>query len=173
MMNVSSRLARRVSISHGHGRLLVRIARRNKWPYYVWGLLMGTGCFVGFCSVTSKAFFHRGAPEEIGYGLLLVVIATIGYMIVLAMAIWGLFGEEEILVENGMLQWKCKALRWVSSLEVATHEISAIEAIKPWHGFKNRVEVTAQGRTYRIGEEILRDDATDLARELKRAVVLR
>jgi hypothetical protein len=43
-------------------------------------------------------------------------------------------------------------------------------AITPWHALSNRVEFLALGRRRAIGDMLSRDEATELAHELRRAV---
>ena len=170
MLNVRKPLARRVSIRHDHGGLLVHIARRNDGSYSLWFLVASTVIAVQFCSMAIKVFraLHMGIP----YLLLLIMLVAVAWLAVLLSVLWGAFGEEEILVANGVMRWTHKALSWKHDSEIPAHEISEIEAITPWHARNNHVEFTAGRRRYKIGRRLLRDEANEITDELRRAVGL-
>jgi hypothetical protein len=49
------------------------------------------------------------------------------------------------------------------------HDITGIKAITSWHRFRNSVEVTAAQKRRRIGDNLLPDEALELAQHLRRA----
>lgn len=170
MLNVRKLLARRTSISHEHGRLLVRIAHRNDRAGYFWVLLAVTAVYVAYCYMAVQAFLrHQARTLSL---LLLGVILSVWYLVVALNSLWGAFGEEEILVANGVMRWTHKALFWKHESEIPAHEISEIEAITSRLASNNHVEFTADRRRYKIGQRLLRDEANEITHELKRAVGL-
>lgn len=167
-------LARRVSISRKHGELRVRIAHRNDRGQFVLGLCVSTAIFTGFCYFIVEAFLrYRFSPDLVVVlrfiGMLL--IGLVGYSACALWCFWKAFGIEEILVEKGVLQLTRTALWCERRSRIAAGDISEIAAITPWHG-RNHLEFTVKGRRHAVGEMILRDEATQIAHELRRAVGL-
>lgn len=115
--------------------------------------------------------WRAGWSLEALYLLPMPVLAAIAYWIALRIFLWEAFGNEEIVVEGGLLRWTCKALWWKDELEVPVRDISDVRAVTPWHG-GNRVELTTQGRSYCVGEQVLCDEATKMAHALRRAAGL-
>jgi hypothetical protein len=102
-------------------------------------------------------------------------ILTLGltcYVIAIAIGVWGAFGVEEISVIAGSLQWTRTALGWTRTKVIPLTEITEIKAITPWHGLDNTVEVTAARKQRRIGDKLLRDEAVELAQNLRQATGL-
>lgn len=170
MLNVRKLLARRISISHEHGRLLVRIARRNDSANYLWSLLVGTAIIVPACSTIIGGILRHQAG--ILFLSVFVVLFAVVYLVAFLVPLWRAFSEEEILVANGAMRWTHKALWWKHDSEIPAQEISEIAAITPWHGLSNHVEFTANGRRFKIGRRLLRDEANEIAHDLRRAVGL-
>ena len=75
-------------------------------------------------------------------------------------------------MKDGTLRWTKAALFWKRRFETVTAYISSVEAITPWHSLNNRVELTAHGRRYTIGQKLLRDEAIELAAALNHALHL-
>jgi hypothetical protein len=142
-------LRRRVFIAHRQGGLHVRILHNEGRTAGVIGFLV----------------------RELLYLLPLSILLILAYLIVLRIVIWKAFGQEEILVENGVFRWTCTSLWLKDELKIATSDISAVSAVTRWLG-DNRVEFTTKGHTYRVGEKILRAEAIQLAHALKRAIGL-
>jgi len=72
-------------------------------------------------------------------------------------------------MEAGTLRWTRRALHWTRVREIPLAEITEIKAITSRHRFRNTVEVTAGRNRRRIGENLLRDEALELAEHLRRA----
>jgi hypothetical protein len=167
MFTFDQHLRKRVSIRHRGG---ARIERQNSRPLYFWLLCVSTAMFAMFCNMIFDT--ARRHPEGLGYILAMLALGLTGYLIVLAIAVWGAFGVEEIIVEAGALHWKRTALKWSRTRDIPLDCITEIRAITPWHGRDNTVEVTADGAQYQIGDRLLRDEAIELAQHLRRAVGL-
>jgi hypothetical protein len=164
-------LQRRVFIAHKQGGLHVRIFHNEGWTTGAIGFLLSTFLFAFVAWGLSEPFRHVGWSRELLYLLPFPILLILAYLIVLRIVIWKAFGQEEILVENGVFHWTCTSLWLKDELKTPTSEISAVSAVIRWFG-DNRVEFTTQGRTYRVGEKILRDEAIQLAHALKRSIGL-
>ncbi len=84
-------------------------------------------------------------------------------------ALWGSFGVEEVVVSQGTLHWHRKALWWKRNFEAAESEITNVISKTPWIG-SNHVEFVYRGRSYSIGDMILRDEAAEVADALRNAL---
>jgi hypothetical protein len=165
-------LRRRVSITHAHGGLRVKIAHSNRRSSGIIGTVAATAALL-FITPIFIAPFHRADCLTIALYLLPLLALLIGaFLIVVAISLWQAFGIEEIVVQDGLMRWTWKVLWVKDELDIPTDEISDVKAVTPWHG-RNRVEFSAQSRRYRIGETILQDEAMELARALKQVVAAR
>jgi hypothetical protein len=174
VLNARYMLSRRVSINREHGELRVRIARRNDSGQFVFGLFVSTAIFVGFCYFIVKTFLRNHYSTDPVVVLLftgMLLVGFVGYSACAAWCFWEAFGKEEILLERGVLRLTRTALWWVRTSRIAAGDISEIAAITPWHG-RNCLEFTAKGRRHKVGEMILRDEAMQVAHELRRALGL-
>jgi hypothetical protein len=170
MFNVDKPLRRRVSIRHLHGSSSVRIERQNSRGLYFWMMcLMSLGFFL-FCDMLFDT--SRRHPDDILYISPLLVLGLAGYVIGLAIAVWGSFGVEEIVVEAGTLRWARIALKWRRTRDIPISEVTEIRVITPWHGLDNTVEVIARHRRQRIGDRLLQDEAIELTNHLRHAIGL-
>jgi hypothetical protein len=170
MFNVTKHLRRRVSIRDLHGRSSVRIERQNSRGLYFWMMCLTSVGFVLFCDMLFDT--SRRHPDDVLYISPLLVLGLACYVIGLAIAVWGAFGVEGIVVEGGSLRWTRTALKWRRTREIPINDVTEIRAITPWHGLDNTVEVTAQRRRHRIGDRLLQDEATELANHLRRVIGL-
>ena len=168
MFNVGKHLRRRVSIRHFHSTFSVRIERQNSRGVYYWMICLTSVMFVLFCNTLLEA--ARQHPEDTLYILPVLVLGLTGYVIGLAVAVWGAFGVEEVAVEAGILRWTRTALKWIRTREIPVQDVTDIRAITPWHGLDNTVEVTAHRRRHRIGERLLREEAMELANHLQQTI---
>src|SRR5581483_10786934 len=107
----------------------------------------------------------RRRPNYIPYILPVFALGLMCYVIAIGMAVWGAFGVEEIVVEAG-------TLRWTRTRIILFTDITAIKAITPWYGLDNTIEITAGGKQRRLGDKLLRDEAIEVAKHLRRAVGL-
>jgi len=164
-------LQKRVSIAQSHGCLRIQVAHINRRGLGIFGLLFSTLFLLLAGPVFIGPLWRAGWSIEALYLLPLPVLVAIAYLIAIHTCLWEAFGREEIVVQDGLLRWTCKALWWKDELEVPVGEISDVRAVTPWHG-GNRVELTARGRSYRVGEKILRDEATHMAHALRGAAGL-
>jgi hypothetical protein len=165
-------LRRRVSISHAHGTVHARIAPQNKksGPWSVLLFMVVFGFAAGFTFL--PGCFHRPTSPSLACVLIfLVPLVSVGLILFFG-SIWALFGVEEVIVQDGTLRWTKTALFWKRRFETITADISSVKAITPWHSLSNRVEFTAQGRRYRIGAKLLRDEAIELAAALNHGLHL-
>jgi len=113
---------------------------------------------------------HR---QDANYTILPVFALGVAcYAIALAMGIWGAFGVEEVLIESGSLQWKRTALKWTHTSNILVTDITRIRAITPWHWLDNTVEIGTARKRRRLGDKLLRDEALELAKDLRHAVGL-
>ncbi len=168
MFNTSKYLSRRVRISKRGSVLRVRIERQNSRDYYCWVVCFSTIALALFYNMLYGATLLH--PGEALYILPLFVLGLTGYILALAIAIWGAFGVEEIVMEAGVLRWTCTALKWTRTREIPSVDITEIKAITPWYGLDNTVELTANGRCLTIGDKLLHDEAIQLAHELRQAI---
>jgi hypothetical protein len=167
MFTFDQHLRKRVAIRHRGG---VRIERQNSRSLYFWVLCVLTVGFALFCNIIFDTI--RRHSEALGYLLAMLALSLIGYLIGVAIVVWGAFGVEEIVVEAGALRWKRTALKWSRTQDIPLERIVEIRAITPWHRLDNTVELTADGRHYQIGDKLLRNEAIELAQHLRRAVGL-
>ncbi|HLY99242.1 MAG TPA: hypothetical protein VKT33_09280 [Candidatus Angelobacter sp.] len=170
MFNFDKYLRRRVSIRHLHGKSSVRIERQNSRGWYFWMMCVISAGFVLFCDMLFDT--ARRNPDDILYCLPLLALGLTCYGIGLAIAVWGAFGVEEIVVEAGALRWTRTALKWRRTRDIPIEAITEIRAITPWYGLDNAVEVTARCRRQRIGDKLLQDEAIELAKHLRKAIGL-
>jgi hypothetical protein len=163
MMNFSY-LRRRVSISHKHGILQVRIASSSdRGPIAATAIPMA---IIGLMQVALiKTMWHQRAYLYVAilliFGLWFWLVRT---------AIREKLGVDEISIQNGTLHWTSKALWLRQEADIPLHEISDVRAVTPWHARWNRVELIVKGGTYQMGTGILRDEAEQLAHELKKVI---
>jgi hypothetical protein len=163
-------LRRRVVAHHAHGVYSARIQQQNARSFYLWIVCLGTVFLLLFCDMVFGA--TRRHPQHLAYILPVLVIALAGYVIVLLIAVWGAFGVEELVVDAGALRWTRTALIWKRTVIIPVGDITEVRAITPWHGLKNHVQLTAKGKERTIGQKLLRDEAMDLAQQLRRAANL-
>ncbi len=163
-------LRRRVSLHRSDGVQSVRIERQNTRDLYIWGFCLITLMFVlAFRALLGAARLHA---DQVLYISPMFALVVLGYVIAIAICIWGAFGVEEIQVESDELRWTRTALKWRRTRHFPKHEISDIRAITPWHGLDNTVEITVGRKQERVGGKLLRDEAIDLAQFLRKAVGL-
>lgn len=165
MLNVHGR--RRVHVDVRGGQLSVRLDRQNFWGTYILLICFSTVVFGLFLKML--AGFATRRPQDVAYVLPLVALDIAGYILAFAAGVWGAFGIEEIRTEAGTLRWTRRALNWTRVREIPLAEITEIRAITSWHRFRNTVEVTAGRKRRRIGDNLLRDEAVELAQHLRRA----
>jgi hypothetical protein len=159
-------------IHHQHGVLTVRIERHNNRTQYVVMLAAITAAFVFFMYTFVRPFFRGAAAKYFLYVSPFIAFVLLWYIIGLRLTVWRAFGIEQIRVEGGLLRWTRTALFWRRKLEVPAADVTDVKAMTPWHGLNNRVEVTVRGRRRIIGDMLLRDEATQLAHELKHTASL-
>jgi hypothetical protein len=164
-------LRRRVFIDHSHGRLHIRILHGHRKDLAIFGVLLSSLFVVLTGSMFIAPVRRAGWSMDLLYLLPLILLA-VAYYIVLRIAIWMAYGREEIVVEGDDLRWTCIALWLRDELRAAASEVTEVKAVTPWHG-RNFVELTTRGRTYRIGDPMLRDEAIQLAHAMKAAIGLR
>ena len=104
------------------------------------------------------------------YMLAVLAFVFLWYFIGLGVAGWRAFGVEEIVVHGDTLCWTRTALFWERRFEIPTKEITHVRAVTPWHALSNRVEFTALGTQRTIGDMLLRDETTEIAHALKKAI---
>lgn len=160
-------LRRRVHITQIAGRLSVRIERQNARGVYIWLTCLFSVGFGLFCSAIWDATLQN--PNDALYVLPVFALGLACYALVLAIAVWGIFGVEEVLVEGNAFIWTRRALTWSRVKSIWLDGITRVKAITPWYGMDNTVEVTAVGKSHRIGDKLLRDEALELAQSLRNA----
>ncbi|MBS1805328.1 MAG: DUF2244 domain-containing protein [Acidobacteria bacterium] len=164
---------RRLSITHGkHGALSVRIFRNNDKRTYILLFILSTIIFVWIVSLMLAGLVRSHFSKDSWYMLAFAAFIVLWYLTALRVSLWRSYGIEELLVQSGRLLWTRKALFWVRKLEFPTQSVTRVEAVTPWHGLSNRVELTVSGKHQRIGDMLLHDEAIDLARQLRHAVGL-
>jgi uncharacterized membrane protein len=173
MQAVRNNFRRRVSIRHKHGALLIRIERHNDRATYIILLAAFSAGFVFFCSVLIPPFFRFGFSKEVLILLPFVGFLVLWYLLGLRLGVWRAFGVEEMSVSGGALHWSRTALFWKRDFETATADVTEVRAVTPWHSLSNRVEFTSLGQRHALGDMLLRDEANELAHELRRALGLR
>lgn len=159
---------RRVFAQNSHGVYSARIERQNAKAFYVWWACLWTVGFGLFADMVIGAI--RNHPRDATFILPILVIALVGYAITLLIAVWGAFGIEEIVVETDSLRWNRIALKWKRTIVIPLRDITDIQAVTPWHALENHVEVITSRRHHAIGEKLLRDEAIELAQQLRKVV---
>lgn len=172
MFTFKKRLRRRVLVSRKHGALIVRIGPHNDRPTYILLLAAFTVVVAYFMYVFIRPFFYRATLRDLLYMLPFIAFVSLWYVIGLRIGLWRAFGIEQIVIEDGRLSWSGTALFWKRNLEIPVTEITDIKAVTPWHSLSNHVEVTASGRRRSVGDMLLRNEATELAHELKHSISL-
>jgi hypothetical protein len=165
-------LRRTVTITHEHGNLQIRIAESKRWNGYTIRSLAVLTVFLFFVAEFVAPLRHMRWSMTTFYVSLFLAPFLATYLYVLWTFLWKAFGIEEVLVKDGVMRWSCKVLWFNDELDFPVNDISDVKAITPWHG-RNRVEFTAQGRSYHLFKVILRDEATELAQALQHAVTAR
>ena len=171
MFNVGGHLRRRVRVTHEVNRLTVRIERQNSRGLYFWLKCLSTMAFGLFCDMMWGALL-RYRQDGIYTVLPLLALGAACYAIALAMGIWGAFGVEEVLIESGSFQWKRTALKWTHTNNIPVTDIRRIRAITPWHRLDNTVEISTARKHRCLGDKLLRDEALELAKDLRHAIGL-
>ena len=172
MFDVHSHLRRRVHIAHKGGGLSVRIDRQNATGLYFWMICLCTVAFGLFCNMLWGASMRH--PHDVLYATLpMFVLGLTCYILACAIGIWGAFGVEEISTQAGSLRWTRTALKWNRTIDIPIAEITEIRAITPWHRLDSSVEVNTVRQQRRIGDKLLRDEASELAKHLRHAAGLR
>jgi hypothetical protein len=170
MFDVHGHFRRRVHIARKGGGLSVRIERQNARAGYFWVMCLGTVMFGFFCNMLWGA--SVGHPHDVLYATLpMFVLVLSAYILALATGIWGAFGVEEVSTKSGSLRWTRTALKWTRTSDIPLSEITEIRAISHWHG-DNTVAVNTTQKQRRIGDRLLRDEASELAKHLRHAVGL-
>jgi hypothetical protein len=172
MLSPNKNFRRRVSVSHKHGGLVVRIERHNDRTTYILILLAFTVGFVFFCGLFVSPFFRHPFSRDLLYILPFFAFILAWYVIGVRIGIWRAFGVEQIVIEGGSLSWTRTALYWVRNVELSTTDITEIKAITPWHALSNHVEFIVRKRRYRIGDMLLQDETTELAAQLRHVIGL-
>jgi hypothetical protein len=171
MFDVHGHLRRRVHIAREEGGLRVRIERQNARGLYLWIMCLSTVMFGLFCEMLWGASIRH--PHDVLYATLpMFVLALICYILAIAIGIWGAFGVEELSAHASSLRWTRTALKWTRTSDIPIAEITEIRAITHWHGLDNTVEVNTARKQRRIGDRLLRDEASELAKNLRHAVGL-
>jgi hypothetical protein len=170
MFSPNKNFRRRVSVSHKHGGLVVRIERHNDRTTYILILLAFTAGFVFFCGLFIAPFFRHPFSRDLLYLLPFWTFILAWYVIGLRIGIWRAFGVEQIVVEGGSLSWTRIALYWVRKVELSTADITEVKAITPWHALSNHVEFIGHKRRYSIGDMLLQDETAELAEQLRRVI---
>jgi len=146
----------------------VRIDRQNFRGSYFLLMCLSTIVFGQFCDMVLGPALRR--PHESLYMVLpIFVLGILLYILVFSWGLWGAFGIEEIYTEAGTLRWTRRALNWTRVRDIPLHDITEIKAITSWHRFRNSVEVTAAQKRRKIGDNLLREEALELAQHLRRA----
>lgn len=165
MLNVYGR--RRVHCELRGGHLSVRIKRQSFWGTYFLLICFSTIVF-GLLLKVLIGFADR-RPHDAAYIFPLIALDLAGYILAFGAGVWGAFGVEEVRTDAGTLRWTRRALNWNRVWETPLEEITEIRAITSWHRFRNSVEITAGRKRRRIGDNLLRDEAVELAEHLRRA----
>ena len=168
MLDVKSHLRKRVNIGHRNHGLAVRIERQNSRWLYLWIACLSTVFFGLFADMVVRTMLRN--PHDWLYISPVLLLGLTCYAVALALAAWGAFGVEELTVEEGALRWTRKVLTWSRTREIPASSITTIRAVTPWHGLDNTVEVIADGKQRRIGDKLLRDEASELAHRLGQAL---
>lgn len=136
------------------------------------GLAVFTAGFVFFTYIFVHPFFHGAGIKDLVLFSPFIAFILVWYFIGLRLTVWRAFGVEEITIEGGTLHWARIALFWKRKLDIPAKDITDVKAVTPWLGLSNCVEFTARGRQRSIGDMLLRDEATELAHELKHRISL-
>ena len=168
MLDVKSHLRRRVHIGQRNHGLSVRIDRQNSRGMYFWIACLSTIGFAFFADTVVRTAL-RDRDDWLYISPVLLLGLTF-YALALAIAAWGAFGVEELTVEDGALLWTRRVLRWSRTRKIAASKITSIEAVLPWHGLDNTVELITDGKQRTIGHKLLQEEASELANRLRQAL---
>ncbi|MGB8890039.1 MAG: hypothetical protein WCC87_25170 [Candidatus Korobacteraceae bacterium] len=169
MLDVRSRLARRVSIFH-HDGLTIVIRRRNDYRASLFILIFFTAIFCVFVSVLGPPLLRVRSVRETLYVLPFVAFVAVWYFLALRIGIWRAFGETEIVVRSGVFRWTRTALFWTRCFEENQQDIVNITAkTSPWLYLGSSVEFNFKGRTFGIADGILSDEAAEIVAKLTEA----
>jgi hypothetical protein len=133
-------------------------------------LVMFSCIFAWILTIFARQLFRSPFSTDELYALPILAFVLLWHVIAARIALWRLFGVEELILQHGVMRWTRKALFWVRRLEVETKDITGVRAVTPWHGQSNRVEFTARGKRRSIGDMLLRDEAIELSEKLRKAV---
>ncbi len=163
-------LRRRVSFKTSHGSRRARIERQNTPGLYIWGFVLSSVMFVLLSkTVWEAAQSHR---EDVLYLLPILVLLLVAYFIAIAICLWGGLGVEEIEAGPDEFRWTRILLKWRRTKHIPYRSISEIKAVTPWSWLSNKVEVIAGSKLYGVGQQLLRDEAIELADFLKKSARL-
>lgn len=151
------------------GAAAAHIARHNGWLMYIFMLAAFTAGFLWFAYIFISPFFRTPLSSRELALLLPIGFILLWYFLAVRIGMWRAFGVEDVAVENGVFSWTRTALFWKRKLELPATEIVAIRTSTPWHDLSNRVEFLANGKLYRIGDMLRRDETYVLADVLRRA----
>jgi hypothetical protein len=157
-------LRRRVSISHKHGILQVSIASSSDK-----GLVAATAVGMAIIVLMQVAFIETMWHQRAHIYVAILLIFGLWFWLVRTM-IREKLSVDEISMRNGTLHWTSKALWMNQEADIPLHEILEVRAVTPWHARWNRVELVVKGGIYQMGKGVLRDEAEQLAHELKQVI---
>jgi len=164
---------RHVSVTQDQpGAVVVQIARHNEWLMYVFMWAAFSAAFLTFEYVLIAPFFRKPLSSQDLVLLAPIAFVLLWYLLAVRIGMWRGFGIEQIVIENGVFSWTRSALFWNRKVEMPVAEIAEVRTVTPWHDLSNHVEFMAQGRIYRVGDMLRRDETYELADILRRAVDL-
>jgi hypothetical protein len=164
---------RRVHIKKG-ARQSVHIDRQNLRGKYFWFICLDTVVFGAF----NKMLWHAwklNQNDMLYFTLPVFVFGFVAYMVVLAIGLWGAFGIEEVSIHEDNLRCTRTVLRWSRTRDIPFANIKEIRAITPRFarlGLESTVEIRTGWTARKIGANLLRDEAVELAKHLRHAVGL-
>lgn len=170
MFDQRSSLRRRVSVSHEHGQLVIRIQRRNERTTAILNLILAL-FLLGFTGWTFlPSLFRMRSFIDLLYWLPFPALFAAVCIGMLRLSLIAAFGVEEVVVGHERLVWAQRAIFLSRKIEVASKDITTITA-KPFFGGWGRVDIIARKRTLSIGNQILEEEAKEIAAKLRHASI--
>jgi hypothetical protein len=170
MLKVDKRLWRRVSIRCKNGALAVDIAPRHDKVASAVMLLAFVVSSAVFCLVFIPPFITVLSLANALSFLLFLCLIVAWFLTGFCWSIWRIFGVEHIAIEDGVFRWTRTALWWSRTVELQARQVTEVKASAFGYGHGNHVELMADGRRRAVGHALLREEASELAHEMRRAV---
>jgi hypothetical protein len=157
---------RNVTSMEKNGALRIKISAVSNWGFYAGGLTIISAVFAGGCWIFLPPLFSVRTLTE-ALALLLAIAFLLLWCGIGARFVLENLCSVELLVGNGIFCWRYRILRWSKAFEAQQRDVTAVTAKARW--YRNRLSVTAGGRTYSL-DSLLDEDLAIISRELRLAL---